>query len=213
MGGRRAVDRAKMIAQEIPGYEYGSHEAARSPVSTADFEALKQSAGFTADEEHWLRMAGEALTGQTKALVERWREIIAKLPHLAMYSQSPDGEKDPKYGERSGLRFEQWVLDTCLRPYDRDWLNYQHEIALRHTSLKKNETDGVESAPLIHLRHIIAFSAVVTDPEILKPFLAGNGSSAVDVEKMHRAWSKSIWLQIALWSEPYTDTRLAPNQW
>jgi NAD(P)-dependent dehydrogenase (short-subunit alcohol dehydrogenase family) len=35
------------------------------------------------------------------------------------------------------------VLDTCLRPYDQDWINYQQEIALRYTSLKKNKIDGV----------------------------------------------------------------------
>lgn len=215
MGGAHTQEQEQVrrISQEIPGYEYGSHESARSLISMAELEALKQSAGFTPDEERWLRMAGEALTGQTKELVDKWREIIAKLPHLAKYSQTPDGKKDPRYGERSGLRFEQWVLDTCLRPYDKDWLNYQQEIALRHTSLKKNKTDGVQSAPMIHLRHIIAFSAVVTDPEILKPLLAKKGNSAAEVEKMHRAWSKSIWLQIALWSEPYTDSRLAPNEW
>lgn len=213
MDGAQAAEQVKMIAKEIPGYEYGSHEAARSPISMAEFDALKQSAGFTPDDEQWLRQGGEVLRDQAKELVGRWREVIAKLPHLATYSQSPEGKKDPRYSQRSGLRFEQWVLDTCLRPYDQDWLNYQQEIALRHTSLKKNMTDDVQSAPTIHLRHIIAFGAVVTDPEILKSFFAKKGHGAAEVEKMYRAWSKSIWLQIALWTEPYTNSRLAPNEW
>src|SRR5436853_5408230 len=85
------------------------------------------------------------------------------------------------------ISFQQWVLDTCLRPYDQDWLNYQQEIALRHTSLKKNKTDNAKSVPTIHLRHVIAFGAVVNDPNIIKPFLAKNGHSQAEVEKMHQA--------------------------
>jgi hypothetical protein len=96
---------------------------------------------------------------------------------------------------------------------DQDWLNYQQEMALRHTSLKMNKTDHVDSAPTIHLRHIIAFNAVMGDSNILKPFLAAKGHSADQVEKMHQAWVKSLWLQAALWTEPYTDTWLAPNEW
>ena len=212
MNRQQTTDEARTIAEQIPGYTYGSSEPAKSPITFAEFELLKQSAGFTKEDERWLHTTGEALKDQAKGLVGKWREAIAAHPHLAKYSLRPDGQKDPRYGENSGLRFQQWVLDTCFRPYDQDWLNYQQEIALRHTSLKKNKTDHVESAPNIHLRHIIAFGAVVTDPEILKPFLE-RGHSASDVEKMYRAWSKSIWLQIALWTEPYTNSRLAPNEW
>ena len=61
--------------------------------------------------------------------------------------------------------------------------------------------------------HVIAFSAVLNDPNIIKPFLAKNVHSAAEVEKMHQAWPKSLWLQVALWSEPYTNAHLAPNEW
>jgi hypothetical protein len=30
---------------------------------------------------------------------------------------------------------------------------------------------------------------------------------------MHRAWCKSVQLQIALWSEPYADSKFAPDEW
>ena len=116
----------------------------------------------------------------------------------------PDGEPIPDYQTKSGLRFEQWVLDTCFRPYDQDWLNYQHEIALRHTSVKKNATDGVDSTPYIPLRDIIAFIAVMN--ETIKPYLSAKGHTAEDVEKMHRAWTKSLQLQIALWAQPYPNS-------
>lgn len=203
----------KMVAEEIPGYNYGSADVAKSPITTQELEQLKQSTGFTEEDEQWLRLAGEVLAEQTAALVEKWRDVIAAHPHLARYSLRPDGQKEPHYSEASGLRFQQWVLDTCLRPYDQDWLNYQQEMALRHTSLKKNKTDNADSVPTIHLRDVVAFTAVINDPNIIKPFLSAKGTDAADVDKMHQAWCKSLLLQIALWTEPYTDTKLAPNEW
>jgi hypothetical protein len=112
----------------------------------------------------------------------------------------------PDYLASSGLRFQQWILDTCFRSYDQDWLNYQNEIALRHMTAKKNKVDGVRSTPFVPLRDIIAFIAVMN--ETVKIYLAAKGHPVEDVEKMHRAWCKSMQLQIALWSQPYT----APGQ-
>ncbi len=203
----------KFVAAEIPGYNYGSADVAKSPINPRELEQLKQSTGLTEDDEQWLRRAGEILADQTQAVVEKWRAVISAHPHLAKYALRPDGQKDPHYSEASGLRFQQWILDTCLRPYDQDWLNYQQEIALRHTSLKKNQTDDVESAPSIPLRYLVAFTAVINDPNILKPFLAAKGDGSAAVDKMQEAWCKSLLLQIALWTEPYTNTKLAPNEW
>jgi len=115
------------------------------------------------------------------------------------------------YLAKSNLRFQQWILDTCLRPYDQDWLNYQQEIALRHTSLKKNQIDGVRSTPYVPLRDIVAFIAVIN--ETIKPYLAAKGHSPVNVDKMHLAWCKSLQLQLALWTRPYADSKQALNEW
>lgn len=199
------------VAAEIPGYTYGSPEAARSPISLGDLELLKKTVNFNDEDQKYLRMAGEVLASQTEEVVKKWRGVIAANPHLAQYSLGPDGKPDAHYSEDSGLRFRQWVLDTCFRTYDRDWLNYQQEIAVRHTSVKKNQTDHVESAAYIPLRYLIAFTAVINDA--IKPFLGAQGHSADEIERMHRAWCKSVQLQIALWSEPYADSNLAPNQW
>lgn len=79
--------------------------------------------------------------------------------------------------------------------------------------MKKNKTDSVQSARSIPLRHIIAFTAVMIDPEIMKPFLGAKNHSDADIEKMLRAGTKSLLLQIALWTEPYTDRMLAPDEW
>jgi hypothetical protein len=37
----------------------------------------------------------------------------------------------------------------------------------------------------------------------IKPYLTAKGNSAGDVEKMDRAWSKSLQLHIALWTGFY----------
>jgi hypothetical protein len=201
----------KMVSEQIPGYTYGTAEAATSPVSMHDLELLKKSFCFTEEDERYLRLAGEVLANQTEQLVSRWRGVISAEPHLAQYSLGADGKPDPHYSSDSGLRFQQWVLDTCLRPYDQDWLNYQQEIALRHTSRKKNKIDQVESAPYIPLRYLVAFTAVIN--ETIKPFLATRGHTAEEVQNMHQAWCKSVQLQIALWCEPYSNPKFALNEW
>ena len=202
----------KMVSELILGYSYGTAEVAKSPVSTADLEDLKISAGFTAEDERNLRLAGEVLTGQTKQIVDHWRSgIIASIPDLARHSRSADGAAMPDYLAKSNLRFEQWILDTCLRSYDQDWINYQQEIALRHTSARKNQVDGVQSTPFVPLRDVMSFVAVMN--ETIKPYLAARGNSAEEVSNMHPAWCKSIQMQLALWIGPYADTRQSPTEW
>ena len=198
--------------EEIPGYSYGLAEVARSPVSVEQLAELKVSAGFTEEDERYLRLAGQVLGDQVEQVVHHWRnDIIASIPSLARHSRTPDGEAIPAYLVRSNARFCQWILDSCLRPYDQDWINYQQEIGLRHTSLKKNEVDGVRSSPYVPMRDVIAFTAVMN--KTIKPYLTSKGNSADEVEKMHTAWCKSIQIQMALWVGPYADTKQAPKEW
>jgi len=165
----------RMIAGKEDGYTYGDASVDISPVTMEELERLKISVGFTEDDRRWLRLAGEVVGDQVKAIVTRWRsEIIAGIPHLARHSRSVEGEKLPGYLAQSNLRFEQWILDTCSREYDQEWLNYQHEIALRHTSAKKNQTDGVESTAFVPYRDIAAFTAVLV--ETMRPYLAAKGN-------------------------------------
>jgi len=196
----------------LSGYSFGSAGVPKSPVSLAELEQLKISAGFTPQTEGSLKLAGAVLAIQTRRIVEHWRSgIIANIPHLARHSRSIDGSALPEYLARSNLRFQQWILDTCLRPYDQDWLNYQHEIALRHTSAKKNLVDDVTSTPYVPFEDIIAFTAVMN--ETIKPYLAADGHSADQVQAMHKAWCASIQLQIALWATTYIDDRSAKQKY
>ena len=199
-----------MIAGKEDGYTYGDASVGISPVTMEELERLKISVGLTVGDQRWLRLAGEVLADQVTAIVTRWRsEIIASIPHLARHSRSLEGNKLPGYLAQSNLRFEQWILDTCLREYDQEWLNYQHEIALRHTSAKKNRTDGVESTAFVPYRDIAAFTTVLI--ETMKPYLAAKGNSVAEVEAMHSAWAKSLQLQITLWAQVYMA--LSKSEW
>jgi hypothetical protein len=190
--------------EKIPGYSYGKPEVGLSLISLAELERLKISSGFTDEDWQFLRVAGEVLADQTEAIVHHWRSgIIAGIPHLARHSRTPEGEPIPEYLAKSNLRFQQWIVDTCTKPYDQDWLNYQQEIALRHTAVKKNQTDKVHSTAFVPLSDVVAFVAVMN--ETVRPYLAAKGHTAEEVEKMHRAWCKSLQLQMALWIRPYMD--------
>jgi hypothetical protein len=57
----------------IPGYSYGSGDLPRSPVSLEQLQDLKRSAGFTDEDERYLRLAGEVLKDQTSQIVAHWR--------------------------------------------------------------------------------------------------------------------------------------------
>ena len=73
----------KKVSESIPGYSYGKTDVVRSAVSTQDLENLKISAGFTKEDEHYLRLAGEVLADETKQIVDHWRRgIIANIPTL-----------------------------------------------------------------------------------------------------------------------------------
>ena len=201
----------KAASTEISGYSFGASSVPISRVSVADLEEIKTTAGFTSEDEVHLRLAGEILGGQATAIVEHWRnQIIARNPNLARHSRTPEGTLLPQYLQASNRRFEQWVVDTCMRPYDQDWINYQQEIAARHMISKKNVTDHVRSTSHVPFRHIVAFVAVMN--QTIRPYLAATGQAGEVVERMHQAWCKSMQIQIALWAKAYADTR-ETDQW
>ena len=185
----------------VPGYDFGAGTVARSPLGIEDLELLKQTVLFSDEDEEYLRLAGDVLEDQVDEVLDLWYGFVGSHPHLIHYFSDPDGEPDSDYLARVRERFKRWILDTCRRSYDREWLDYQQEIALRHTRDKKNRTDGARAPEHIPLRYMVAFIYPIT--ATIKQFLAKGGHSAEEVEKMHQAWFKSVVLQVTLWSYPY----------
>lgn len=185
--------------QTIPGYTYGDPEVVKSPVSMAEFDRLKESVGFTEEDKEHLERAGEFLPNHVDDLFERWRGIFGEIFMSTFVGSS--GEIDEEYFERTHDRFVQWVDDTCNRPYDQDWLNYQHEIALRHHRTKKNQTDDVDSVDIVPMRYLVT----LINPMSRIRFVLERGDFEKDtITRIEEAWGKSLALQVALWTYPYT---------
>jgi Protoglobin len=190
-----------MSREGLAGYSYGTTAVASSPISLEDFALLKQSVGFGDADEEALRRAGAVLVDQIEAILDVWLAPVVATPFLATYYSRSDGQLDQEYFNVVRQRFGQWIRDTCLRPYDQEWLNYQHEIGLRHHRSKKNQTDQAQTTPHIPLRYMVASIYPIT--VTIKPFLAKKGRSSEEVERMYQAWGKAVCLQVALWSYPY----------
>jgi hypothetical protein len=191
-----------MSTTTIPGYTYGTDAVARSPLSDEEFDELKKTVLFGDDDVRFLRMAHDILADQVEDVLDVWYGFVASNPHLVRtFADRETGEPIGEYLERVRARFGRWILDTVSAEYDRAWLDYQHEIAIRHHRTKKNETDGVNAVDVIPLRHLIGLIYPIT--ATLRPFLEKKGHPREDVDAMQDAWRKSVILQVALWSRPY----------
>lgn len=189
--------------EQIPGYAYGTDEAATSPLSLQDLERLQQVAGLTPDDQQALREAADILAGRADDMVTAWRARLGDLPFMRAYSGHPDGTPNPGYSAATKPRFDRFIIDACTRPLDQDWLNYQHEIGLRHTRAKKNHTDHADSLDHIPLRYLLAFTAVVI--VTARDYLAGTGAPPEQVDRMHAAFTKSVMLHVTIWTRAYAD--------
>lgn len=186
----------------IPGYTHGTSAVARSPVTLDDLERMKASVLFGPDDETALRTSLEVVMDQVEAILDVWYGFVASTPHLvASFTRTSDGQPDGAYLAAVRRRFGQWILDTAGARYDQAWLDYQHEIGLRHHRSKKNRTDGAASTAIVPFRDLFALVFPVTFT--LKPFLANKGHAPGDVDRMHAAWVKACLLQVTLWSHPY----------
>jgi len=189
-------------AQAIPGYTMSHKMLAKAPYTLADLESLKKTLLITDEDVRYLRMSKAILVDQTEAILDVWYGFVASTPELVVYfKNNKTGAPDAAYLGAVRKRFGQWIADTADANYDQDWLDYQYEIGLRHTTPRKNKTDRADSVPLVNFRYLSALTIPVTTT--LKPFLAKKGASAADVEKMHAAWVKSVLMQTILWSRPY----------
>jgi hypothetical protein len=190
-----------MTSIDIPGYGFGSAEGAQSPLSMEDLSHLEQAVGWTSEDEQRLRKHAELFRSQAEQMVDSWRAVIARQPHLSQWFAGPDGKPDEEYKARVKRRFVQWVVDVATRLHDQAWLNYQEEIGLRHTPAKKNKADGGHTPALVPLRYLLAFVPVVAD---VRQFLEAAITDPAELSAVERAWTKAVHLHVTLWSRPYT---------
>ena len=186
---------------QIPGYEFGTGRSATSPVSDEDLRLLEQTVGWGERDASVLRKHADAFRQQAEHMVDSWRTVIGKQPHLSKWFVGPDGKPDDDYKARVKRRFVQWVIDVALRNHDRDWLNYQEEIGLRHTPAKKNVTDGKQTPSLVPLRYLLGFVPVVLP---IGDFFASSIADEADLKALQEAWTKAVVLHVTLWSREYT---------
>ena len=190
-----------MSQTDIPGYTYGTDAVPRSPVSLGELELLRATLLLGEDDLAALRRSGDLLAGRVEEILDVWYGFVGANPHLLAAFSGPDGQPDQAYLAAVRRRFGRWILDTTRADYDQAWLDYQHEIGLRHHRSGKNRTDGARAADHIPLRYVLALLVPITTT--LKPFLAEGGATPDEVEAMHQAWVKAVLLQVILWSHPY----------
>jgi hypothetical protein len=191
-----------MAAPPIAGYTYGE-VLEPSPVTPADLDALLQTLLWSDADVALLRRAGDILEPQVEAILDLWYGYVGSLPQLVATFAGPDGTPDADYLTRVRARFGQWVLDTCRRPYDADWLAYQNAIAQRHHFVGKNRTDAVaSSSDHVPMRYLVSLIFPIT--HTIRGFLA-EGASGEELDAMHAAWFKAVTLQAALWTQPYVE--------
>ena len=188
-------------AEGIRGYTYGTPEVARSPITLQEFELMKATVTFGEEDVRYLRMSYDVLADQVEAILDVWYGFVGSNPHLLAAFAGPDGRPVAEYLDAVRRRFGRWILDTARAEYDQAWLDYQHEIGLRHHRTRKNRTDGVAAAAHVPFRDLILLIFPVT--ATLRPFLAKKRHRAEEVDAMHRAWIKSCLLQVTLWCHPY----------
>jgi Protoglobin len=188
------------VPSSIPGFDYGKPGSAISPVSESDMSDLEQTAGWTGADAGVLAQHADLFRAKAESMVDSWRAVIGSQAHLSRWFVKPDGSPDEDYKASVKRRFVQWVIDLAVRPHDRDWLNYQHEIGLRHTPAKKNRTDGVQTPPAVPFRYLLAFVPVVLP---IRGFFAGAIQDEAELKRLEDAWTRAVLLHVTLWSRAY----------
>jgi hypothetical protein len=187
-----------MTDTALKGYDFGAATVPRSPVSMDDLEQLQALLRFDEADVRRLRQIGELLAPELMSFMEQLMEWTGPIAMTSVVRN--DGTVDEAYAEAAHRRFAQGFLDTCTRQFDRSWLDYQHEVGLRHHRAKKNVTDGGHATPHIPFRWMLAFLEPTV--ETMAQFLQPRVSESV-LPALVAAWRKAMLLQVILYSAAY----------
>lgn len=189
-------------AQNTPGYTMGQTTVPKAPISMEELNKIQTSLLLNQEDIAMLRKSREILGPQVEQILDVWYGFVGSHDFLLdTFVDRQSGQPDGAYLEAVRKRFGQWILDTAAAEYDQKWLDYQFEIGRRHHRTGKNRTDNAQASANIPYRYLPALMIPITTT--LRPFLAKNGASPEEVDKMHAAWVKSVTLQVILWSYPY----------
>jgi hypothetical protein len=134
-----------------------------------EFDELKVLLRFTDQDVRQLRRVGELLTDRLQELDRYLMDWTGPVAMTSVVRQA-DGTVDEAYLERAHARLVHGFVDTCTRDFDQAWLDYQHEVGLRHHRTKKNQADGAHGVvPHIPFRWIVAFLYPFT--QAIRPLL------------------------------------------
>lgn len=188
--------------QNHHGYTLGQATVPRAPITMDELNKIQMSLLFTPEDLAMLRKSRDILGPQAEQILDVWYGFVGSHDFLLdAFVDRQSGKPDGAYLEAVRKRFGQWILDTAAAEYDQKWLDYQFEIGRRHHRSGKNRTDNAQASSNIPYRYLPALIVPITTT--LRPFLAQNGASPEEVDKMHAAWVKSVTLQVILWSYPY----------
>jgi hypothetical protein len=190
------------MTEKTHGYGYG--RVARSPVTLEELRQIEATVGWSDEDARILQRHEKIFRENAEAMVDTWRAVIGSQPHLAKWFFTPDGKPDEAYKAAVKKRFVQWVIDVPSRPHDQAWLDYQEEIGLRHTPVKKNKTDNAQTPKVVPLRYLLAFVPIVTVST--RKFFAG--IPAGERQKLEDAWTKAVQLHVTMWARAYAKDEL-----
>jgi Protoglobin len=200
------MNRLELTApSSIPGYDYGTARSVISPVSERELLELEQTAGWSPDDANFLAQNADLFRAKAELMVDSWRVIIGSQTHLSRWFAKPDGAPDDEYKANVKRRFVRWVIDVAVRPHDRDWLNYQFEIGLRHTPAKKNQTDGGHTPGVVPFRYLAGFIPIVLP---IRSFFKDSILDEGELDRLESAWMKAVLLHVTLWSRAYMSAEL-----
>ncbi len=176
----------------------------KSPITLEELRLLKNTFLWDQYDDENLKMASEVLKDQTEDITDLCYSFIGSIDHLLNYFcdiKTQDLDTDYLQHVKKGLG--EWVLNLCNCPYDQEWLDYQHGIALQQHHRENNKADGTATFPVIHYSHMVG--SIVPFTLIIKRFLATKGHDTDTVEKMHSSLFKATTLAIILITHQYIN--------
>jgi len=184
----------------VPGYTFG--QVSRAPISEKDLQLMLDSVLWTKEDEDNRKVLGDIFKKHMKEILDAIVNYVGSREYLLYYFKDKSGTTTiTEYVSNSVGRIAQWILDCCYRPLDQKFIDYQYEIGLRHTPLKKGKADNVQTVDLVHARYMVTFIFPFT--AALKPFIQKEVEDFVLADKLYHTWFKLVTVCASIYIYPF----------